>query len=210
MIGSRLDALCDINPESLGPDAATAFEFRYLDISAVTLGVIDWDATRLVGFEDAPSRARRLLRAGDVLLCTVRPSLQAHCRIHSVRAESLVASTGFAVLRPHDPADSGFIFHQIFSDQVASQLRALETGSNYPAVNERDVRGLFFYAPVSEERTRIAAVLDVVDEAIAQTQAVIAKLKQVRTGLLHDLLTRGLDENGCNPSSAPATRPVAV
>ena len=34
------------------------------------------------------------------------------------------------------------------------------------------------------------------DEAIAKTEAVIAKLKQVRAGLLHDLLTRGLDEHG--------------
>ena len=41
-----------------------------------------------------------------------------------------------------------------------------------------------------------ATVLDTVDEAIAKTEAVIAKLKQVRAGLLHDLLTRGLDENG--------------
>jgi len=32
-------------------------------------------------------------------------------------------------------------------------------------------------------------VLDTVDEAIAKTEAVIAKLKQVRAGLLHDLLT---------------------
>jgi type I restriction enzyme S subunit len=43
---------------------------------------------------------------------------------------------------------------------------------------------------------RVAAVLDTVDEAIAKTEAVIAKLKQVRAGLLHDLLTCGLDENG--------------
>ena len=39
-------------------------------------------------------------------------------------------------------------------------------------------------------------MLDTVDEAIAKTEAVIAKLKQVRAGLLHDLLTRGLDEDG--------------
>jgi len=42
----------------------------------------------------------------------------------------------------------------------------------------------------------VATVLDTVDEAITKTEAVIAKLKQVRAGLLHDLLTRGLDEHG--------------
>src|SRR5206468_12436858 len=76
------------------------------------------------------------------------------------------------------------------------QLRALETGSSYPAVNEGDVRRVRVFCPEKEERWRIAAVLDTVDEAITKTEAVIAKLRQVRAGLLHDLLTRGLDQNG--------------
>ena len=50
--------------------------------------------------------------------------------------------------------------------------------------------------PKIEEQIAIEVVLDTVDEAIAKTEAVIAKLKQVRAGLLHDLLTGGLDENG--------------
>jgi type I restriction enzyme, S subunit len=48
----------------------------------------------------------------------------------------------------------------------------------------------------SPDQTLIAAVLDMVDEAIVKTEAVIEKLRQVRAGLLHDLLTRGLDHNG--------------
>src|SRR5206468_10875859 len=76
------------------------------------------------------------------------------------------------------------------------QLRALETGSSYPAVNEGDVRRVRVFCPEKEERWRIAAVLDTVDEAITKTEAVIAKLRQVRAGLLHDLLTRGLDQHG--------------
>lgn len=50
--------------------------------------------------------------------------------------------------------------------------------------------------PPLPEQHRIASVLDTVDAAIANTQAVISKLKQIRAGLLHDLLTRGLDQNG--------------
>lgn len=49
--------------------------------------------------------------------------------------------------------------------------------------------------PLPEQR-RIAEILDTVDEAIQQTEALIAKLKEMKQGLLHDLLTRGLDENG--------------
>jgi type I restriction enzyme S subunit len=171
-------------------------EFRYLDISAVTKGRIDWSATQMWKYADAPSRARRRLRSGDVLLCTVRPGLQAHARIRQNEDVPLVGSTGFAVLRPNLADDSGFVFHQIFSDSVAAQLRALETGSSYPAVNEGDVRRVRVFCPEKEERWRIAAVLDTVDEAIAKTEAVVAKLRQVRAGLLHDLLTLGLDPHG--------------
>ena len=188
-----IDSLCSINPETL---AATTAEFRYLDISSVTKGRIDWSTTQLWKYESAPSRARRRLRFGDVLLCTVRPGLQAHARICEQVDFPLVGSTGFAVLRPDLGADSAFIFHQIFSDSVAAQLRALETGSNYPAVNERDVRNVTIFCPEKEERWSIAAALDKIDEAIARAEAVIVKLRQVRAGLLHDLLTRGLDANG--------------
>src|SRR6266571_1470912 len=200
-----LDSLCTINPETLGTSISMDFEFRYLDISAVTKGRIDWSAIRIWKFVDAPSRARRRLRPGDVLLCTVRPGLQAHARIQRDEPLPVVGSTGFAVLRPNVPTDSGFIFHQLFSNGVAAQLSALETGSSYPAVNERDVRRVLVFAPEVEERKYIAAVLDTVDEAIAKTEAVIAKLKQVRAGLLHDLLTRGLDEHGQlrDPSAHP-------
>jgi type I restriction enzyme S subunit len=62
------------------------------------------------------------------------------------------------------------------------------------------------HRPEPAEQARIAAVLDTVDEAMAQTAAVLAKLKQVRTGLLYDLLRRGLDEHDQvrDPSTGPA------
>lgn len=195
MTNQPLEWLCEVNPDALGPATAADFEFRYLDISSVTRGKIDWRSTRVLRFADAPSRARRVATKGDVLLCTVRPALQSHARITGVN-ERLICSTGFAVLRPHELGDSGFVYHQLFSDQVSAQLRALETGSNYPAVNESDVRRVVVYAPPLADRARIAAVQDTVDEAIAKTEAVIAKLKEERAGLLHDLLTRGLDGHG--------------
>jgi type I restriction enzyme S subunit len=59
-----------------------------------------------------------------------------------------------------------------------------------------DVDKMQVVVPPPEDQKPIAVVLDTVDEAIAKTEAVIAKLRQVRAGLLHDLLTLGLDHNG--------------
>jgi type I restriction enzyme S subunit len=192
----RLDSLCSINLESLGPTTPYDFVFDYIDISSVNKGHIDTTQIQRLVFTEAPSRARRRIRKDDVLLCTVRPGLKAHARIRREDATPLVASTGFAVLRANDPSDCGFLFHQIFSDDVASQLRSFEVGSSYPAVNESDVRHLMIYVPDRCERHRIAHILDAIDDAIDKTEAVIAKLKQIRSGLLHDLLTCGLDKNG--------------
>jgi len=63
-------------------------------------------------------------------------------------------------------------------------------------ITTHDLLSLALSYPDKSEQSRIAGVLDTVDEAIAMTEAVITKLKQVRTGLLHDLLTCGLDEYG--------------
>lgn len=50
--------------------------------------------------------------------------------------------------------------------------------------------------PLLPEQRRIAEILDTLDEAIRKTEQLIAKLRRVKQGLLHDLLTRGIDENG--------------
>ena len=71
------------------------------------------------------------------------------------------------------------------------------SGSAQPFIKPSDVLKCWVAHPKDiSEQSRIAAVLDTVDEAIVKTEGVIAKLKQVRAGLLHDLLTRGLDEHG--------------
>ena len=62
-------------------------------------------------------------------------------------------------------------------------------------LNSSIIRAIPLLLPPLPEQRRIAELLDTVDEAIRKTEE-IAKLKQVKQGLLHDLLTRGIDDNG--------------
>jgi type I restriction enzyme S subunit len=64
---------------------------------------------------------------------------------------------------------------------------------------------MMFPRPSVEEQHRIADILDAADAEIRQTEAVIAKLRQMKAGLLHGFLTRGLDEQGRlrDPSACP-------
>ena len=90
--------------------------------------------------------------------------------------------------------DLGFLHHLL--NQLIDLLANQSHGTTMKHITRGDLLPYPVTVPPLTEQSRIAAVLDTVDEAIAKTETVIAKLKQVRAGLLHDLLTRGLNENG--------------
>lgn len=50
--------------------------------------------------------------------------------------------------------------------------------------------------PTNNEQTAIAHILSTVDKALEQTEKLIVKYKRIKTGLMQDLLTKGIDENG--------------
>lgn len=96
-----------------------------------------------------------------------------------------------------DRLAQSFLYRILVSEHGQRTVRAKISGSAQPGLKSDFIRHFPVFVPnATVEQSRIAAVLDTVDAAIAKTEAVIAKLKQVRAGLLHDLLTRGLDENG--------------
>ncbi|GGY24985.1 restriction endonuclease subunit S [Pseudoduganella albidiflava] len=75
-------------------------------------------------------------------------------------------------------------------------LSRLGSSTGVPGLNRNDVYTLQVFGPPGNERRKIAMVLDALETTIRQTEAIIEKLKQVKQGLLHDLLTRGIDANG--------------
>ncbi len=183
-----LSELADFNCESLGTDTPAEFTFDYIDLSSVTTGSIDLGSLEQLRFADAPSRARRVVRDGDVLFGTVRPRLRSHALASD---GNFVASTGFCVLRPRKCAASGrFLIHYLLSDAAERQARRLEVGSNYPAVTERDVALLEIPQFPLEEQRRIAEILDTIDETIQATERVIAKRTATLDGLVEALAGR--------------------
>lgn len=76
-------------------------------------------------------------------------------------------------------------------------LQDVDTAIKGSTLNKAKLRNIKFTIPASKsEQTRIAQILSKADEAISQTEALIAKYQRIKTGLMQDLLTRGIDENG--------------
>lgn len=76
------------------------------------------------------------------------------------------------------------------------RFESIATGSTVKGVRSDELLATELWIPPLPEQRRIAEVLDAADEAIRRSEALLAKLEQVKAGLLHDLLTRGLDKIG--------------
>ena len=198
-----LSALALVDPETLPSGTAPDFTFKYLDITSASDGRLRLPRTE-IEYRAAPSRARRVVRTGDVLMSTVRPNLKAfaYCRFPQ---GAFVASTGFAVLRAKEANVSLYLLYAILSDAVSKQIDAYSVGSSYPAINSSDIRRLQIPAFAPIEQQRIADILSMSDETIEQTEALIAKYQQIKAGMMHDLFTRGVTPDGrLRPTRAQA------
>lgn len=136
---------------------------------------------------------------GDILFAKITPCMENGKGAHATGLANGVGfgSTEFHVLRARGDNDPRFLFHWLQARPTRGRAVAFMGGSAGQQRVQADFFSRFRIPSIEPgEQTRIAAVLDTVDEVIGTTEVVIAKLRQVRAGLLHDLLTRGLDENG--------------
>ena len=133
----RISHIADVDPENLSSETHGNFTFNYISLEQVDAGIL-LGYSELV-FRKAPSRARRILRHGDVLMSTVRPNLMSHL-LYNEQVPNAVCSTGFAVLRAkRGLSDPAFLFAHLFGPFVTKQIDQTLVGSNYPAINSHEV-----------------------------------------------------------------------
>ena len=182
-----LNELAVIDPEQLGSNTQPDYEFKYISLEDVDFGALRGHSLQV--FRYAPSRARRKLRVDDLLVSTVRPNLKSHLWFRD-RSANWVCSTGFSVVRCLESVSHpGYVFAHLFADGIAKQIDALLTGSNYPAINSRDVRQLQVPVPSFEEQTAIATILSDMDTELAALEARLAKARLIKQGMMQELLT---------------------
>ena len=94
----RLSDVADVDRESLGSATDPSLEFAYISLANVEAGRIV-DPLKRLRYSQAPTRARRVLRCGDILVSTVRPNLLGFARVDAGH-QRCIASTGFAAISP--------------------------------------------------------------------------------------------------------------
>jgi len=139
------------------------------------------------------------LRVGDVIITkdSETPDDIGISAVVDYAASDLVCGYHLALLRPNaGEVDSTFLAKQLKHHRLARYFGQRANGLTRYGLPNAVITNAPVWLPELLEQRTIGAILRWADEAIAKTEAVIAKLKQVRAGLLHELLTRGLDENG--------------
>jgi type I restriction enzyme S subunit len=154
-----LKYVTQMNPEQLPETTPNDTELLYVDIGNVNaLGEIE-GADRTV-FAFAPTRARRVIRAGDCIISTVRTYLRAIARVDEPN-DGWIVSTGFAVLRPTNEIDARFLLRVLQSEPFVQAVVANSEGVSYPAISPSKLARLpLWFPPSIKEQQEIASFLD--------------------------------------------------
>jgi len=182
-IADLVDDVSTRNPSQAEPDLL----FTYIDLSAVDQEHKTIIAAKRVLGAEAPSRARQVVRAGDVLVSTVRPNLNGVAVVPE-EYDDAIASTGFCVLRPRKGRlDSSFLFHWVRSALFVDRMVQQATGASYPAVSDGIVRKSVIPAPPLSEQRRIAAILDQADALRSKRRAALAQLDEMAQAIFVEM-----------------------
>ncbi|MGF1754947.1 restriction endonuclease subunit S, partial [Vibrio makurazakiensis] len=124
------------------------------------------------------------------LLVTSRATLGARV----INQVPMTTNQGFKSIVFKDPKDADYYFH--FLCLLKAELERRASGTTFLEISGSEFSDIDLPVPPKAERNKITEILDKLDNQIRETEVIIAKLRQVKHGLLYDLLTRGVDENG--------------
>ena len=132
----------------------------------------------------------RTARAGSTLISVRAPVGAMNC----ADQDYCIGRGLAAVLAKPGYTDNIFLLHAI--EENLSFLHRRSQGSTFLAIGTADLSMMPVAAPPLAQQQRIAEILATVDEAIEQTETLIAKMQQIKAGLMHDLFTRGVTKDG--------------
>ena len=171
--------------------------FHYVDISSVDRSTKRISASKLVLGANAPSRARQVIRADDVLVSTTRPNLNAVAQVPP-NLDGQICSTGFCVLRPTQDLVPEFLFRFVQTKRFVDALSRGATGSSYPAVTDNLVKDMLIpLPPLAEQKRIVGAVeerLESIDDAKQAVETQTEAVESLAAAYLRAVFPKPSDE----------------
>ena len=202
------------NDEVIAENEDPLREVLYVDIGSISPSK-GMTTTEEMVFEDAPTRARRLVQDGDTIVSTVRTYLRAVAPVRNPPPE-MVVSTGFAVIRPRN-IDDGYLSWALREHRFIEEIVAYSNGVSYPATNATQIGELSITVPPIREQRAIAAFLDretsLIDQMVAKHELLIKRLAEYRNAVITRAVTKGLPPNAARDAGLdpePCLKPSGV
>ena len=187
----KLKFVANFNQNTLPEDTDGQFELKYIDIGNVS-SVDGIKEIQYFNFSNAPSRARRIVKYGDIIVSTVRTYLRA---ITSIKEDydNCICSTGFAVITPKDNFWQDFVVYAIENESFIAQIIANSQGISYPAINVSQLENLKLAFPSVKEQKEIVDFLKTklleIDSIINKKQNIMQKLDTYKKSLIFEYVT---------------------
>ncbi|WP_197092905.1 restriction endonuclease subunit S [Haloferax gibbonsii] len=185
---------CGVNNINRKP----ADEFPDREFDYITVSCVDGDEGKITDTEkevgkDAPSRAKREIHTGDVIVSTVRPYLRAFAVVPE-ELDNQICSTAFAVLTPGDDILTDYLWYATRFDDFVNQLKEEQRGSSYPAVGIRDVKSSKIPVPPKEEQEVIVNQLNRLFKKVDETKTARNRVEEIESELVYSVFLNSIEE----------------
>ena len=194
IIMRSLSEIAEINPDTYSPKGKWEF-INYLDTSSITNGVMSEIQMINPDTDKLPSRARRIIKANDIVYSTVRPN-QLHFGIISDPMENMLASTGFAVIRSkHTYISSPYLYHFLTSPDFIEKMQQLaeQSASTFPSVKPSDIGTCMIPCADKEEMIEINEQVTNMYAMVSANHKENRQLTDLRDTLLPKLMNGEID-----------------
>lgn len=193
----RIGDVCEKHTGMRDPRIEPGSTFRYIDISSVSNKEKRITEARYILGKDAPSRARQVVRTGDVIVATTRPNLNAVAQV-PCNLDNQICSTGFCVLRSVGDILPDFLLlcvqHKLFVDALSDLVK----GALYPAVNDNQVKAQLIPLPPIIEQERIVEIVRMqmaaVEKARVAAQERLEAVKALPAAILRQVFPQSRKE----------------
>ena len=193
---SKIKYISDINSCTLNENTSEDFTFKYVDIGSVN-SFGELCELEEMKFEKAPSRARRIVKSGDSIISTVRTYLKAITSFGDIEDNSIVCSTGFAVLTPKKEVVSEYLSYLVRNQRFIEQIVKRSTGVSYPAITSKEIGDLEIIIPNIYEQQKISNYLKIKNDEykviINNIEKQVEKLKEYKKSLISEVVTGKID-----------------
>lgn len=154
--------------------------FQYIDIASVDVETGEVERNQELTGAEAPSRARKLVQAYDIIISTCRPTRRAIAVVPE-QLHGQICSTGFSVIRAKENINPLYLHFALRLDSTMEQFRKFATGSSYPAILDSDVEKTLIPVPDIEEQNNIVKRLVV---SLKERKRIIAEINNKWEGVL--------------------------